>query len=188
MSALRKKIFYYLSYFRNPPWDTGISPPELIAFIHSHPPGRALDLGCGTGTNTITLAKEGWQVTGVDFVGKAIRKARVKAKQAGVKVDYHVSDVTKLEYIPWQFDLILDIGCYHSLSPEGKKVYAENLERLLSPGGSYLLYGFLTQIPDTSIGITSMDIESIKSVAPMVNQELGSDRGQRASAWLTFQR
>ena len=188
MVALRKRIFYYLSYFSNPPWDTGISPPELYDYIHSHSAGRALDLGCGTGTNAITLAKEGWRVTGVDFVGKAIRKARGKARQAGVEVDFHVSDVTKLEYISGQFDLILDIGCYHSLSTQGKMAYAENLTRLLSCGGIYLLYGFLIQPTENSTGITPMDISIIQTVAPMVKQELGSDRGQRASAWLTFQR
>jgi methylase of polypeptide subunit release factors len=62
-----RKLFFNLWYFRDPPWDTGISPPELIDFINSNPPGKALDIGCGTGTNAIRLAKEGWRVTGVDF-------------------------------------------------------------------------------------------------------------------------
>ncbi|HZD55845.1 MAG TPA: class I SAM-dependent methyltransferase, partial [Anaerolineales bacterium] len=71
MKILRR-IFFNLWYYREPPWDTGISPPELLAFIESHPAGQALDLGCGTGTNVITLARNGWQVTGVDFAPRAI--------------------------------------------------------------------------------------------------------------------
>ncbi len=73
-------------YYRQPRWDTGISPPELIAFLESHPASRALDLGCGTGTNAITMAGYGWQVTGVDFVGRAIRAGRRKAKAAASKL------------------------------------------------------------------------------------------------------
>ena len=57
------------------PWDTNITPPEVKEFIAAAPPGKALDLGCGTGTNAITLAQHGWQATGVDFAPKAIRTA-----------------------------------------------------------------------------------------------------------------
>lgn len=189
MSSIRKKLFYILSYFSKPPWDTGISPPELLEVINAYPPGRAIDLGCGTGTNAITLAKHGWQVTGIDFVGRAIRKARKKARQAGVNVDFFIGDATKTEMINGQFDLVLDIGCFHSFSPEGKRAYIQNLRKLLAPGGIFLLYGFL--LGDDSpgnTGISPEDIESIRSVAELVKQDCGFDRGQRPSAWLKFQK
>ena len=41
------------------PWDTGVSPPELIRLIDTHSAGHALHIGCGTGTNAITLAERG---------------------------------------------------------------------------------------------------------------------------------
>src|SRR5689334_21905005 len=50
-----RRLSFNLWYFRNPPWDSGISPPELLEFIQTHPAGKAIDLGCGTGTNVITL-------------------------------------------------------------------------------------------------------------------------------------
>lgn len=188
MSSLRKKLFYYLSYFRKPPWDTGISPPELLELIRTCPPGKALDLGCGTGTNAITLARHGWRVTGIDFVAKAIRKAQKKARQAGVKVDFHIGDVTKIDMIHGQFDLVLDIGCFHSLTPEEKTAYIRNLKRLLAPGGIFLLYGFLAGASPTSSGISPSDIESIRSVAELVRQDTGFDRAQRSSAWFKFEK
>ena len=46
-----RRIFFELRYLLGDvPWDTGVSPPELLDFLDRHPPGRALDLGCGTGT------------------------------------------------------------------------------------------------------------------------------------------
>ena len=54
---LRRLNFTFWYYF-HPPWDSGISPPELLEFIEQHPAGRAIDLGCGTGTNVVTLAQQ----------------------------------------------------------------------------------------------------------------------------------
>ena len=77
-NLFRRFLFHYW-YFRQPPWDTGISPPELLEFIQNHRAGRAIDIGCGTGTNVITLAQAGWDVTGVDFAPRAIKLAQQKA-------------------------------------------------------------------------------------------------------------
>lgn len=187
--SLRQKLFFSLFYFRRPPWDTGISPPELITFIQTHPPGRALDLGCGTGTNAITLAQHGWQVTGVDFVGRAIRAARRKARQAGLQVDFHAGDVTQLRGVNGPFDLVLDIGCLHSLTGKQKEVYIANLEHLLSPQGAFLLYAFLAKDDDAhGSGLTPNDLEILSSRLRLIQRCDGTDRGARPSAWFTYQR
>lgn len=182
---LQRKLFYYLSYLGKPPWDTGVSPPELLAFIESHLPGRALDLGCGTGTNAITLAKCGWQTVGVDFVGRAVRVARRKARLEGVQVDFRQGDVARLEGITGHFDLILDIGCFHSLTPAAKRSYIENLPGLLSPNGVFMLYGFLGD--ESGHGITPTDVEQLEQCLRLVARQEGVDRRQRASVWFTFQ-
>ena len=187
--SLRRKLFYNLFYFRQPPWDTGISPPELMDFIHSHPPGRALDLGCGTGTNAITLAKHGWQVLGVDFVGRALRAARRKAKQAGVKADFRRGDVTRLNGIESPFDLVLDIGCLHSLTVQQKAVYIDNLGPLLAPKGTFLLYAFIAPgEQNRKLWLTPDDQNQLSSCLRLVQRVDGDDRSQRASAWFTYQR
>jgi cyclopropane fatty-acyl-phospholipid synthase-like methyltransferase len=184
-----RRLFFEYTYFRQPPWDTGISPPELLAFIESTPPGRALDLGCGTGTNAITLAQHGWQVVGVDFVRRAVRVARRKAKQAGVQVDFRTDDVTRLRGIAGPFDLALDIGCLHGLSKERKAIYVANLERLLRPQGAFLLYAFIAQDDQTQgSGLTPGDLALLASRLRLVQRVDGADRGARPSAWLTYQR
>lgn len=182
-----KRLFYTLSYLSDPPWDTGISPPELMAFIQSHEPGRALDLGCGTGTNAITLAKHGWQVTGVDFVWLAIRAAKRKARKASAEVDFRVGDVTRLEGISGPFDLVLDIGCFHSLPESRKAAYIRNLEHLLSDIGTFLMYGFIQNPGSSDTGISNHDLTRLTKFLRLVERNDGTDRGQRKSAWFTFQ-
>lgn len=188
MNFLRR-LSFLIWYFRKPPWDTNVSPPELLAFIAEHPPGRALDLGCGTGTNVITLAQHGWKATGVDFVGRAIRQARRKARRAGVKASFFVDDVVRLERISGQFDLILDMGCFHSLSSAEMQDYADNIERLLAAGGSFLLYAFYQPPHDHShSGVSPTDLALFTKFSDLVHQEIGSERGQRPSIWATFWR
>ena len=183
---LFQKIRFYLLYFGTPPWDTGKSPPELHSFIHKNPPGRALDLGCGTGTNVITLAKNNWDVTGVDYIAKAIHSARKKAVQTGVKANLFVDDVTSLEKIEGPFDLILDIGCFHNFTKNQKRNYIHTIHKLIAPGGTYLLYALLhSKNGGPSRGIDDDDINAFKERFILSNQELGLDRN-RPSCWLTF--
>ena len=187
MHPLLQKLIFNLWYFRQPPWDTGISPPELIEFISSHAPGRALDLGCGTGTNVLTLARHAWQVTGVDFARRAIAIARQKIRQAGLPVDFYLGDVTQLKGIPGPFDLVLDIGCFHSLPPAARRVYARNLPRLLAPQGTLLMYAFFKDPGEDGPGLVDSDLEALGSMVALVRRVDGSERGRRPSAWLTYQ-
>ena len=86
-----------------------------------HPPcGRALDLGTGIGIWGIELSKGGWQVTGVDLVEKALRRAGDRVRSAGVEMKLVRGDVTALGRagIGDGFRLILDTGTFHGLQPE----------------------------------------------------------------------
>lgn len=183
-----RRLFFNFFYLGSPPWDTGITPPELEDYIQNHPPGRALDLGCGTGTNTITLAKHGWEVTGVDFVGRAIRTARRRASEAGLEVSFLVDDVTRLEQIIDSFDLVLDIGCFHSLTQKGKLKYLRNLPRLLKSSGNFLLYIFFKEDPSQNSGLMEDELEMLNETLLLVKRQNGTERGLRPSAWLTYQK
>ncbi len=181
-----RKLFFYLAYYRHPPWDTGISPPELMDYIETNPPGRALDVGCGSGTNAITLAGNGWQVTGVDFTASAIRAARRKAQALGVKVDFRVDDVTRLASVSGIFDLILDIGCLHGLSQRGKEDAIERIARLLAPQGVYLLYAFIAQPGGSEFGLSMADLENLSTRFDLFKRVDGFERGERPSSWFTY--
>ena len=183
-----RRIFFNLWYFRNPPWDTGISPPELIDFINRHPAGNALDLGCGTGTNAITLAQHNWQVTGVDFSKHAIYLARKKAKHVGLKIDFRIDDVTSLSTLGDSYDLILDIGCFHGLSRENQHSTINNIIRLLSPQGTYLVYAILRPDGEPGPGLGESDLEKLLSSMTLVKRKDGMERGKKPSAWFILKR
>ena len=185
---LLRRLLFQTWYFRQPPWDTGISPPELLEFIETQPPGRAIDIGCGTGTNVITLAKAGWQVTGIDFAPRAIHRARQKIKQSGVSATVQVNDATKLSGISGPFDLVLDIGCFHALPKEGQAKYLDQVDRILARNGFWLWYGFLR--PDTAPstpGLAEADLDRIYPRFSLLSRRDGFDR-TRPSAWFLFQK
>ena len=184
-----RRLVFNFWYLRKPPWDSGISPPELLEFIQTHPAGNAIDLGCGTGTNVVTLARAGWRVTGVDFASRAIRIAKDKLKRANIQADLQVGDVTKLNHIKKLFDLALDIGCFHGLSPQGKQDYLTQLDRILSPNGFWLLYGFFKPGTDHSgPGLVDADLNLISPRLTLRSRTDGFDKKQRPSAWFLFQK
>ena len=186
MSFLHRLTFN-LWYLSTPPWDTGISPPELLEYIKSHPPGRALDLGCGTGTNVITLAQAGWDTLGVDFADVAIFQARRKARLARVKARFHVRSVTRLSGIRGPFDFALDMGCLHAVAD--KSAYLAELDRVLAPGGNWLLYAFFKpESQQEGPGLTSPDLRLIEARMKLLRRQDGSDSRGRPSAWFLFER
>lgn len=187
-NVFRRLLFHYW-YFRKPPWDTGISPPELLEFIQTHQPGRALDVGCGTGTNLITLARAGWRVVGIDFAPRAVKLAKQKLKNANLQADLQVKDATKLDGISGPFDLVFDLGCFHGISKPSRAKYLDQVERVLAPGGFWLLYGFLNaDSGDSSTGLNEAEISKISSRVNLVSRQDGLDRRDRNSAWFLFQK
>ena len=133
--------FAYLLGFK--PWDSGISPPELVEWVEGPkalPPGRALDIGCGTGTNCKYLLDHKWDVTGVDFVAQALNKAKLKAPGARLIV----GDVTKLADlgVSGPFDLLLDLGCFHSIAEPRRAAYVSEASRVAAPGATFLMFAF----------------------------------------------
>jgi cyclopropane fatty-acyl-phospholipid synthase-like methyltransferase len=185
---LFKKLFFAIRYLGKPPWDTGISPPELMEYIQENKPGTALDLGCGTGTNAITLAENGWETTGVDFSTRAIRIARQKSEKAGVNIRFHTDDVSRLKSIDGKFEFILDIGCFHSLSKKEKNRYIMNLPGLLNDGGDYLVYGWYTDSADSGTGINKSDLKAFSSIMTQIFRKDSTEKGKFPSLWLLYKK
>jgi 2-polyprenyl-3-methyl-5-hydroxy-6-metoxy-1,4-benzoquinol methylase len=189
-AIISDRLFFRWRYWRGQiPWDTNITPPEVMEFLAGSPPGKALDLGCGTGTNAITLARHGWQVTGVDFVPAAIRRARRKAAAAGLKIDFLCADVTALGMLTGPYDYVLDIGCLFTLKEEGRMKYAGELTRLLRPQGRYMLYAWLPRTwKGRPAGISAEEVERLLGpICARSRMVIGEEKGA-GSAWYWYQR
>ncbi|HEX6231126.1 MAG TPA: class I SAM-dependent methyltransferase [Actinomycetota bacterium] len=141
------RFLYERAYRRgHAPWDTGITPPEVVEVVEGAdplPPGRALDLGCGTGTNVLYLVQHGWQAVGVDFSARAIAEARRKAE--GVRgAEFRVGDVTRLADVGVRgpFDFVLDIGCFHSVPLRRRTRYVDGVARSTRPGATLMIFAW----------------------------------------------
>ena len=115
--------------------------PLLVTAIHGRSPGRALDLGMGEGRNTIYLAQQGWQATGVDLSDVAVAQARSRASQLHVAINAIVDDLTHHELGRGQWDLIAAFyvhAWYNGTRPETPA----KLLAALKPGGLLVIEGF----------------------------------------------
>lgn len=125
---------------RAAPWDTGRPSSELARAITSGAvkPGRAVELGCGTGTNAIYLAQQGFRVTAIDIAPNALKMAKEKAEKANVTVKWIQADVLNPPELE-PFDFIFDRGCYHGVRRQNAAGYVETVRRLSRPGTKVLI-------------------------------------------------
>jgi len=123
------------------PWDTGQPSSELQRVFSQNTiqPCRALELGCGTGTNSVWLAQQGFEVTGIDLAPLAVERAEQRARAAGVKVHFVVADVLQLPDLDGPFAFFFDRGCYHAVRRDAPEQYAPAMARQLASGGRGLI-------------------------------------------------
>lgn len=181
-------------YYRDgkPPWDTDVSPPELTALVSGEAalsPGRALDLGCGTGTNAVYLAQNGWEVTGVDLIDDAIDQSRRKAAGAGMPVQFLAGDVTRLDAldVSGPFDLFFDLSCYCGIPPHRRDAYAEGLTRRAAPGARLLMFGYgFGVFDDDYTGVTADELRDRFSGWELIDVTPGTN--PFVTNWFTLRR
>jgi SAM-dependent methyltransferase len=121
------------------PWDTNEADPNLVELVEAGvlAPGRALEVGCGTGTNAIWLASHGFEVDAVDIAPLAIEAARDKDGAADVR--FAVLDFLRDEPPAGPFDLVFDRGVLHVFDEaEERSLFAQRVAQLLAPDGWWL--------------------------------------------------
>ncbi|MCW3995547.1 MAG: class I SAM-dependent methyltransferase [Candidatus Bathyarchaeota archaeon] len=109
MSNYRQWDEYYREYpLEDLGWELGKPRPILVEYVEKGliPKGKALDICCGAGTNTVYLAKNGFEVTGIDISRTAVEIAKQKARQANVSVNFLVESFINLSFSSEQFVFI----------------------------------------------------------------------------------
>jgi SAM-dependent methyltransferase len=79
----------------------------LVECVRNRKPGKALDVGMGSGRNALYLASHGWDVTGFDIADVGVVQARKKAKKLGVRLNAIVKSDTDFDFGTNQWDLIV---------------------------------------------------------------------------------
>jgi 2-polyprenyl-3-methyl-5-hydroxy-6-metoxy-1,4-benzoquinol methylase len=97
--------------------------------------GSVLDVGCGTGLNSLLLAELGHPVLGIDIAAAAIARATSASVELGVPAEFLALDAFHLAELERTFDTIIDIGLFHTVQPFDRVAYAASLRTAIAPGG-----------------------------------------------------
>jgi len=123
-------------------WDFGDHSPELLAYFLTHdvPAGAAaLDLGCGAGHDSLFLARLGFRTVGLDISGEALKIGQKAARAAGLDITWKKGNAAELPFPDAAFHFVSDRGCLHHVPEIWRRSYAEEVARVLEPGGTLLL-------------------------------------------------
>lgn len=137
----KKKSFVERYQENDTPWEINRPDHNLIDFFTRLPlqTGSAIDLGCGTGDNSIWLADHGFQVTGCDLSNIALAKAQDKAERAQIQCTFYQGDFLQTLPPGAPFSFAFDRGCFHTFEvPAVWHRFAARVADILTEGGQWL--------------------------------------------------
>jgi len=123
------------------PWDTGCPDTYLVRLVSRWPEcrGTVLEIGCGTGTNSIWLAEQGFDVIGLDLSAEAVAIARRHADKKGTACRFVCGDFLDCDLEKESCFFLFDRGCLHSMPDDEQRLaFAGRVAEMLSPGGLWL--------------------------------------------------
>ncbi|ACV62983.1 Methyltransferase type 12 [Desulfofarcimen acetoxidans DSM 771] len=175
------------------PWDVGQPDFNLIEVTTQKPISscKVLDVGCGTGDNSIWLAQNGFQVIGTDTSKIALEKAREKASKANVQCHFLLVDFLKNKIEGAPFGFIFDRGCFHSFNSENdRKKFAQNIANHLEETGLWLTiagnadeYRQNPGPPQRTAGEIVLAVEPYFEIISLISSHFGSNRPNPPRAW-----
>lgn len=176
------------------PWDSGTPDESLVGVVRAGivRPGRTLEVGCGTGTNALWLAGQGFDVIGIDVAARAIERARAKAPACRFEaLDFLTDDPPG-----GPFDFVFDRGCWHVFDEAVvRKRFAARVAALLAPGGKWLSLIGSTEGAPRDMGpprrsareVTSA-IEPVLELIELRMVHFDVDQPEPPKAWLCLSR
>jgi cyclopropane fatty-acyl-phospholipid synthase-like methyltransferase len=146
MSNVEDRAIFENAYAGKALWDIGKPQGPFVAVADQVSP-PILDAGCGTGDTALFFAARGHRVTGIDFVEEAIRRARVKAAERGLSVEFLVKDALTLGDGGERFASVIDSGLFHVFSDDDRRRYVHRLAQVIEPGRRLFLVCFSDKEP-----------------------------------------
>lgn len=184
--------FFQQIYTGKPAWEIDQPQPTIIKLQEAGAiEGSVLDIGCGTGCNAIYLAEHGHLVTAFDLVPAAIAQARDRLGKRPLPVAFYAASVLTLGNLGVH-DTAIDAGVFHVFNDKDRLIYAENIHRLMKPGGMLYLNCFSEHQPGTEgpRRVTQQEIRdafakgwTVEKIEPSIYQTMPSFYGD-AKAWL----
>lgn len=149
------ELYYQEHLNEGMPWYiAGLDPDFLRSLqnyysVDSFASLSVLDLGSGPATQAIALSRLGMRVTATDISATAISRGKILARQQEVEVDFQRDDIldTQLSAKGKKFKIIFDRGCFHTLEPEDRVAYLEQIKKLMEPGAHLFLKTFSVSEP-----------------------------------------
>lgn len=188
------------------PWDRADPDPQLVELVQGGrlpQPGRALDVGCGTGTHARYLAEQGYAVTGLDLSPLAIEQANARTAEAQAQgwdpqrgsVTFHTHDVLATP-IEGRFDLVFDRGCFHTFDdPADRARFAERVAAALAPDGCWVSFIGSTEGPPRDYGPprrsardVAAAVEPVLALAELRTSAFDADGEDPRCAWILVAR
>ena len=177
----------------NTPWELGRPDKDLIELVQNRPvpASRALEIGCGTGHNSIWLAKMGFATVGIDMSSLAIEQARKNAEHAAVQVRFECMDFIKDALDENPFGFAFDRGCFHTMDSDlDRALFATRLAEKLDANGLWLSIIGNDDAPPRKEGPPRRTAEQIvRAVEPVFEIQVlrastfDSNRKEPAKSW-----
>ncbi|MBN1533040.1 MAG: class I SAM-dependent methyltransferase [Spirochaetes bacterium] len=175
------------------PWDIGKPDFNLVETVAQQPiqSCRVLDIGCGTGDNSIWLARNNFHVVGTDTSDIAIERAKMKASGADVICDFRVVNFLTDEIEDTPFGFIFDRGCFHLIdSIDDRKRFVRNVASHLEGKGLWLTiagnadeHRMIPGPPQRTAADIVLAVEECFEVLSLTSSRFGSNHPNPPRAW-----
>jgi SAM-dependent methyltransferase len=180
------------------PWDSDDPDENLVEFVRSQrlAPGRVLDIGCGTGTHSLWLAEQGFDVLGVDLSELAIQRAKEKAAGRSGRSRFEVLDILAHAPPSDAFEFVFDRGCFHVFDEHDERArFAARVAECLTAKGQWLSLIGSTEgpardqgPPRRSLRDIANALEPVLEIALLKAIEFDVELPSHAAAWLCLAR
>lgn len=109
-------------------------------------PGKALDLGCGEGANSVFLARQGFKVEAVDINGDYVEKLKNLSEKESLDLTIRKEDIREFDFNK-EYNLILAINSLQFMKKSEREEIVNKIKSFLSPDGLVSVSVFTKEDP-----------------------------------------